>query len=653
MKRNGLIFIGVASALLFGGMASMGTQPDEYFTKYHDPIPAQEPDTVPPAEGDSVAHPGDMAEGRFHALQIPGEGGDTLTINLFQGTVVAFPADSLLIESAYTRHLFHQSALPKLRFAEATDSAAIPQLVAGTMLSPLSSQPAEDPDEGADPTEVDNEDAIYRVPTEADGEEEQGENGETAPARLGDWLHVRAMDSTLFSTPLNRLREITFAPTERPTVTPGRVPSGDPGSYLIGSDTLYISSETDPGRLAIETIDSLFIGTNVPSIHIDIEEGKEVESKTDWLTATISLEGFGEYEDFPQTDITIRGRGNSTWGYPKKPYRIKFSKKQSLCGLKKAKNFVLLANFLDGSMMKNAVAFKISGLLGMPYSPHNIPVNLYVNGCYRGAYTLNEKMGINAGSVDIDGEKGIMWELDSYFDEDFRYKTPVYDLPAMVKDPDLEEICEDNPEKGTAEEYFQFWQEDFNAMERGVAACDSTLTDYIDLGQAARFVLVQNVCANIDFNHPKSIYLYKESPEEVYKFGPVWDFDWGFTFRGMYSAENTGRAEQPLLHPEYATPGIPFWQAIFDNPLFMEEYGRVWEEFRTELYPELMEWFEEYVQQIEATADQDARVWNVDTTHPQYHLLYQQTHREKVAMLREFLRLRMAYLEAADNYGLY
>lgn len=93
----------------------------------------------------------------------------------------------------------------------------------------------------------------------------------------------------------------------------------------------------------------------------------------------IEANGWGDdYEGTTQ----IRGRGNSTWEMPKKPYRLKLDKKSVILGLGEERDWILLANYIDPTLMLNAVAFKIGQLLELPFTNHAIPVDLYLNGEY-------------------------------------------------------------------------------------------------------------------------------------------------------------------------------------------------------------------------------------------------------------------------------
>lgn len=97
-----------------------------------------------------------------------------------------------------------------------------------------------------------------------------------------------------------------------------------------------------------------------------------------YLNGGLRIEGQSKYENLV-IDSRIKGRGNSTWGWPKKPYKMKLSSKASILGLLPEKDWVLLADYQDGPHLLNAVAFKIGRLLEMPFTNTIIPVELTIN----------------------------------------------------------------------------------------------------------------------------------------------------------------------------------------------------------------------------------------------------------------------------------
>lgn len=147
----------------------------------------------------------------------------------------------------------------------------------------------------------------------------------------------------------------------------------------------------------------LHIGSNLPALFIDTESGslsaihadKEVKEPAVYLLFQPDEEtqsGSLEY---------IKGRGNTTFDHPKKPYQIKLNKKQELLGMDAAKKWVLLADYWDISLLRNRITLDLAKAVGMQYSLDSTHVDLYLNGKYRGLYLLTEKIEIGENSVDI------------------------------------------------------------------------------------------------------------------------------------------------------------------------------------------------------------------------------------------------------------
>ncbi len=98
----------------------------------------------------------------------------------------------------------------------------------------------------------------------------------------------------------------------------------------------------------------------------------------------------------------IRGRGQSSWSQPKKPYIIKFEKKQEILGMNKSKHWILLANaYYDRTQLHNATAFEMARLTGFPWVQEGRFVELLLNGCHKGLYYLCEKIGAENHKIEL------------------------------------------------------------------------------------------------------------------------------------------------------------------------------------------------------------------------------------------------------------
>lgn len=397
-------------------------------------------------------------------------------------------------------------------------------------------------------------------------------------------------------------------------------------------------------RLPIDSVESISLRSNIAKIYIDTDSPvDEIPDKENYLTATFRYVPSDGLTDSLSTTVSIRGRGNTTWTLPKKPYRLKFDKKQELAGLKKAKSFVLIANFLDGTLMKNAVAFKMAELLGLPFTNTPVPVDVVLNGRELGSYMLTEKIGINGGSVDIDEERGILWEIDDYYDETPKFRSTRYRLPCMVKDPDFLETAEEDPV--TADLLWNYWKADLDiAIDK---VYHGKWQEAFDAHQLAKYILVNNLAGNFEISQGKSVYLYKEAPGEKYRFGPVWDFDWAFAFAEHAYPWNC----QFLL---LDTVAYDFWIKIFRDPEFQKVYKEELDRFLREDLEVVLAFIDEYADRIRISAYQDAEIWPDDKIYNfERHDISCRRFDENVAFIKDYLVRRANYMPTHYSLLLY
>ena len=431
------------------------------------------------------------------------------------------------------------------------------------------------------------------------------------------------------------------------------------GSAATGFQSLKITksngSATDINLKLIDSVQTRL--TDLPVFYVNLQDypnWTELQgAKDDKHPATLKMDGNGMYDDLAEQTVEFRGRGNSTWGMAKKPYRFKMEKKASVCGLPKDKTFVLLANYIDCTLMRNTISFWIANYLEMPYSNHAVPVRVIFNGIDKGAYLLTEKIGIGGGSVDIDENTGMLFEMDSNYDEDykFKYSKNGITLPVMVKDPDITDI--DLPEGYTVDTYFNAWKADFTEMADAVVTlgADADLSQYLDLESVANYFIVATFANNHELCHPKSFYIHKKSLEdgEVYHFGPNWDYDWAYTFDG---AENAP-ADVPLAASNGDYSGASFIQKIFSNNAFRAIYKAKWDQFIAEGYPQLKVFMEEYANLIEPQAIENGKLWPDDNSVSWRLSKSSFLFRQNFDALKKWIENRVEYCNNHANYGVY
>ena len=282
--------------------------------------------------------------------------------------------------------------------------------------------------------------------------------------------------------------------------------------------------------------------SGLPIVMIDTPEQKPVTSKSRWVEqssmkiyqpdGTLSYESGTDY-------MNIRGRGNSTWSYNKKPYNIKLNTRNSILGMPKHKRWCLLANYIDRTLMRNAVAFELAKMTSMDWTPNGRYVEFILNGKPLGNYYLCEairidknRVNINEMSVtDISGDAitgGYLLELDSYYDATWKFKTTYYNMPVNVKQPDDDEF--NSYQLSYIKNYY-------NAGEKELSKGSvNGFAEYFDLNTLIDWYLLNEAIYNPELNHPKSSYMHKDKGGKL-RMGPAWDHDWG-TFTPHSSLKN-------------------------------------------------------------------------------------------------------------------
>lgn len=418
-------------------------------------------------------------------------------------------------------------------------------------------------------------------------------------------------------------------------------------NHTVNNDSVFVSFKdwiTGEQTLPVSVVDSCVVRQNdIPVLRFSFPDYPDVDclwEKELYLDACLSIEGNGMVEDEEELSLKVKGRGNSTWGMPKKPMRLKFSKKTSICGFKKAKNYVLLNNYLDPTMMRNVLAMWLAKRLDIPYANTMIPCHVFINNHYAGAYTLTEKVGINSGSVDIDEEKGMLFELSTEFDEPYKFRSAITDLPVMVKDPDFDELYEDDPEGLTPEERLALWQADFNRAEQLVM--EGRGDEVFDMESVVAYIMLYEFTGNSEISFPKSVYVHKTSlgEDKKYCFGPAWDFD--VAYNVIAALENPDEPRTPNL--DFILP--PFFEALRSTEAYQQILHEKIMEFDQEILPDLLEYIDEYANLIEPSARLNGRRWPNGGYYQDWIIFEPSTdHGRHVAALREWLIARAEHLK--------
>lgn len=330
----------------------------------------------------------------------------------------------------------------------------------------------------------------------------------------------------------------------------------------------------------------------VPRIDINTVGGENITSKDYYLDAEIIIDGKDIFPSMTDS-VQIKGRGHSSWSNnpdSKNPYRLKFDHKVKPLGLTKGKSWVLLANKMSASMLTNAIAQKAGSIIGTPAANHIIPVDLYINGTYKGSYNFTEKIGFSNNSIDLDDESAAtLLELDINYDAPTgqKFQASPTGMLINVQEPDF---------KDTASTVLNLKavKARFNLLAAAVMN-DGNMTDHVDADYLARYLMLNELTCNYEVFHPKSVWCYHENildDSSKFIFGPVWDFDWAFgyeTHRNYYKCD-------PAI--DYYTAVSMWQQEFFTRMRFNPEVARLlyehYRDFLREGIDELCDFCTEY-----------------------------------------------------------
>ena len=351
-----------------------------------------------------------------------------------------------------------------------------------------------------------------------------------------------------------------------------------------------------------------------------LEVTDELAAEKGWMTVYASREN---ESSTPET-MRIRGRGNWTWHQNKKPYQIKIENKLDLLGMGRAKTWVLLANVMDASLLRNQLFYDLANDIGLAYSPQIQPVDLFVNGNYMGSYSLSSKPEVNENRVEIDEFADFLLEFDHYAHEEiYTFKTkrgfPVtlHNQENFVSVGNIEKIINDI-------ETLVFDQK------------SNDYSEYIDIASWAKYYWVQDLSRNNDTLIGSS-YIYYVADEEKLYAGPIWDMD---NTLGIWGS---GRN---LKRDGWHSRDFNWFKLLIRHSDFAAEVDRLYLEGGVkELFDALPDRVREYEKYVTASAEMNYIIHNREHFVP----LDTTNYAEEVEYLQSFLGDRINWYKTQYN----
>lgn len=362
--------------------------------------------------------------------------------------------------------------------------------------------------------------------------------------------------------------------------------------------------EDDPEEPRVRWADT---GADVPALpsynkvtswqdfpRIDITVSGGITSKTTYKGGTVRFSDpknmYSKVSDTGELPGQFKGRGNSSWDYAeggKKPYRIKLDTKSKVFGMGSDRDWILLADSMDPSQMRNEVAQRVARVISMEFAPRFRTVELYINSQYMGSYTLIEHKETGMGHkvmVDPDSGDGYYVELDAKGDDPVQFTSSTFSRLFNFKEPEQP--------TSTQKTYFQTLVNDTESAMKNKNW--TKVHELIEMDTWIQNYIVQELAMNVDGNMRLSTYFAKDKDTKLYM-PMVWDFDLAFgnatyikNFIGTKGPEGwwvkvCGGSERDSGHPSSHSGHQTYYQYLFQDPAFVARLKELW----TMYYPRL------------------------------------------------------------------
>lgn len=449
----------------------------------------------------------------------------------------------------------------------------------------------------------------------------------------------------------------------RPAAPP---PAGTPAGAVSRAvrEALEARSErlelNDPGAKAALVAAFPQAIAALPRLVIETRNSAPITSKEVYVDAVFRLSRLAQPDQVDVVNGRIRGRGNSTWGQPKNPYKVQFSNDASyarvadVLGMPRNRNWALLADYFDRSLLRNQVALSLGNSSafrdGLKWTPSGQHVEVWLNGDYVGVYLLTEdiridparlairRMSTDPAAGEVDG--GYIAEVDQRLD---CYAGDVLDLQLVT--PQAVPICIDTPDETAITPQQLAWikaellrvEADLYGLRR---------LDGLNLPSFADWYLVQELLRNNDALFVSSDFLWKDSAraadpaDRLVNMGPLWDFD---RAAGNVNYNDNWMVDGCWVSKDY----LPNWfAALFQSPQFVELTLSRWHAKRQAIGSYLTGALAAYSRRVGPAARRNFERWPVLGV-PLTNYYTFTTHEQEVQYLSDFLMHRLTWLDMA------
>jgi len=394
------------------------------------------------------------------------------------------------------------------------------------------------------------------------------------------------------------------------------------------------------------------IDTGLPVVEIRTQDSAPITSRDTYLPGSLKITdgttvtyAAGLYDG----PIEVRGRGNSTWDMPKKGYRIKLPSKAQILDMPADRDWLLLANYADKTLMRNDVAMELSRRFGMAYTPRLRYVELYLNGEYMGNYLLGEHIKVAKDRVNVTEmttldnvepavSGGYLLEIDApdYLAPDDVYFQTRWGLYFNIKSPSNSKIT--SQQKTWIENHVQMvedlmYSENFADPVNGYPR-------YINVDSLIDWFLVNEIFKNQDARWYSSVYWHKERDGKL-TMGPVWDFDLG--------AGNVNFSEASEPTGWWVRESDWIGQMAYYDPAFNTKVRERWKQLKRTRIDTIFSYIDQRKKLLKRSQQENFKRWPILNEYVWPNAVVTGSYGGEVKYLKNWLKKRIAWMDYQIN----
>ena len=345
-----------------------------------------------------------------------------------------------------------------------------------------------------------------------------------------------------------------------------------------------------------------------------------------------------------QGAIEVRGRGNSSWDMPKKGYRVKLAAPgATVLDMPSDRDWVLLANYADKTLMRGDVGFELSRRLGMAWTPKLRHVDFYLNGSFQGNYQIGEHIKVAPNRVKISPLLATDVTLPNLgggylVEADFPEYTSVGDVLFSTASEILFNIKAPGTINATQINYIgSELQRVENALIYENFNATTGYPSMIDVDSFIDWWIVKELVKDIDGPFYSSVYLSKDRGGKL-KMGPVWDFDLSL---GNAYYEDLGRPTGWRIRAQSE------WYAhLFRDPAFRAKVVTRWRAVKATQIDTLLAFVDQTAAGLDASQRENFKRWDILGTYVWPNAVVKGSYPAEVTYMKNFLRSRIAWMDA-------